>query len=77
MIGAAIKKDVQLLVRDRGRLLSLFLLPVVFMFVFGMMFRFGPDKGTPRPIAFMGRPKFFASAFPAPTYPSFAKAGAY
>jgi hypothetical protein len=31
----------------------------------------------PRSIAFMGRPKFFASVFPAPTYPSFAKAGAY
>lgn len=52
MIGAAIRKDVQLLVRDRGRLLSLFALPVVFMVVFGMMFSFGPDKGTPRPIAY-------------------------
>jgi ABC-type multidrug transport system permease subunit len=52
MIGAAIKKDVQLLLRDRGRLLSLFLLPVVFMVVFGSMFKFGPDKGTPRPIAY-------------------------
>jgi ABC-type multidrug transport system permease subunit len=52
MIGAAIKKDVQLLLRDRGRLLSLFLLPVVFMVVFGSMFKFGPDKGRPRPIAY-------------------------
>lgn len=52
MIGAAIRKDVQLLLRDRGRLLSLFLLPVVFMVVFGSMFKFGPDKGTPRPIAY-------------------------
>ncbi len=52
MIGAAIRKDVQLLVRDRGRLLSLFLLPVVFMVVFGSMFKFGPDKGRPRPIAY-------------------------
>ena len=52
MIGAAIRKDVQLLLRDRGRLLSLFLLPVVFMVVFGSMFKFGPDKGSPRPIAY-------------------------
>ncbi|HSN27640.1 MAG TPA: ABC transporter permease [Kofleriaceae bacterium] len=45
-----ILKDVQLLLRDRGRLLSLFLLPVVFMVVFGSMFKFGPDRGEPRPI---------------------------
>ncbi len=38
MIGAAIRKDVLLLVRDRGALLSLFALPVVFMLVFGAMF---------------------------------------
>lgn len=50
MIGAAILKDVQLLLRDRGRLLSLFALPVVFMVVFGSMFKFGPDRGKPRPI---------------------------
>jgi ABC-type multidrug transport system permease subunit len=52
MIGAAILKDVQLLLRDRGRLLSLFFLPVIFMVVFGSMFKFGPDKGAPRPIAY-------------------------
>jgi ABC-type multidrug transport system permease subunit len=52
MIGAAIIKDVQLLLRDRGRLLSLFLLPVIFMVVFGSMFKFGPDKGAPQPIAY-------------------------
>jgi ABC-type multidrug transport system permease subunit len=52
MIRAAILKDVQLLLRDRGRLLSLFLLPVIFMVVFGSMFKFGPDKGSPRPIAY-------------------------
>jgi len=51
MIRAAILKDVQLLLRDRGRLLSLFFLPVIFMIVFGSMFKFGPDKGAPRPIA--------------------------
>jgi membrane associated rhomboid family serine protease len=38
MIGAAIKKDVWLLLRDRGALISLFLLPIVFMLAFGMMF---------------------------------------
>ena len=44
MIGASIRKEVWLLMRDRGRLLSLFALPVVFMIVFGTMFKFGPDK---------------------------------
>jgi hypothetical protein len=57
MIGAAILKDVQLLLRDRGRLLSLFALPVIFMVVFGSMFKFGPDQGHPRPIPIWnGRP---------------------
>jgi len=51
VIGAAIRKDVQLLLRDRGRLLSLFFLPVIFMIVFGSMFKFGPDQGAPRPVA--------------------------
>lgn len=51
MIGAAILKDVQLLVRDRGALISLFLLPVIFMLAFGSMFRFGPSEGKPQPIA--------------------------
>lgn len=56
MIGAAILKDVQLLLRDRGRLLSLFALPVIFIVVFGSMFKFGPDKGSPRPIAMYAAP---------------------
>ena len=51
MIGAAIRKDVQLLLRDRGALVSLFILPVVFMLAFGSMFRFGPSAGKPEPIA--------------------------
>jgi ABC-2 type transport system permease protein len=51
MLGAAIKKDVWLLLRDRGALISLFLLPVVFMVTFGSIFKFGPDQGAPRPIA--------------------------
>lgn len=51
MIGAAIKKDIWLLLRDRGALISLFLLPVIFMLAFGSMFRFGPSAGKPREIA--------------------------
>lgn len=42
MIGAAIRKDTLLLVRDRGALISLFALPVVFMMIFGAMFRADP-----------------------------------
>lgn len=44
MIGAAIRKDVLLLVRDRGALLCLFALPVVFMLVFGAMFHVDPTQ---------------------------------
>jgi ABC-2 type transport system permease protein len=51
MIGAAIRKDVWLLLRDRGSLISLFALPIIFMLAFGTMFRFGPSAGKPRPIA--------------------------
>jgi ABC-2 type transport system permease protein len=50
MIGASIRKEVWLLMRDRGRLLSLFALPVVFMVVFGSMFKFGADQSEPQPI---------------------------
>jgi len=56
VIGAAIKKDVQLLLHDRGRLISLFAMPVIFIVVFGSMFKFGPDQGTPRPIAIWHAP---------------------
>jgi ABC-2 type transport system permease protein len=38
MIAAAIKKDLQLLARDRGALVTMFLLPVVFIAVFGSIF---------------------------------------
>lgn len=51
MIAASIVKEIQLLLRDRGRLISLFALPVIFILVFGSMFQFGPDRGTPQPIA--------------------------
>jgi ABC-2 type transport system permease protein len=50
MIAAAIRKDVWLLLRDRGALISLFLLPIIFIVAFGSMFRFGSDSGRPRPI---------------------------
>lgn len=49
MIGAAIRKDTLLLIRDRGALTSLFALPVVFMIVFGAMFQ--TDSAGPRTIA--------------------------
>ena len=50
MIRATILKDVWLLVRDRGRLAMLFVMPVVFIVVFGSMFtRSGREQ--PRPIA--------------------------
>lgn len=44
MIGASIAKDVRLLLRDRGALISLFALPIVFIVAFGSMFQF--DGGT-------------------------------
>jgi ABC-type multidrug transport system permease subunit len=51
VIGAAILKDVQILLRDRSALTSLFLLPIVFMGVFGSMFS-GQDGGEkPRLVA--------------------------
>ena len=56
MIFASIRKEIELLLRDRGRLLSLFALPVVFILVFGSMFTFGPDRGAPRPIAIWHAP---------------------
>jgi len=49
VIGAAIKKDVWLLLRDRGALISLFLLPIIFILAFGSMFDFG-GKGKRRAI---------------------------
>ncbi len=43
MIRAAIAKDVQLLLRDRGALFSMFLLPLIFMGAFGLMFSGASD----------------------------------
>ena len=51
MLRAAIQKDLLLLSRDRRALAMLFVMPVAFIVVFGMFFKFGPDKGTPREIA--------------------------
>lgn len=55
MIGRAIAKDVALLLRDRGALISLFALPVVFMVTFGTMFR--PGAEHERPIALWAAPR--------------------
>lgn len=51
MIGAVIRKDVWLLLRDRGALISLFVLPVVFILVFGAVFQAAGDDGHRRAIA--------------------------
>jgi ABC-2 type transport system permease protein len=45
VIVAAIRKDVWVLLRDRGALISLFLLPIIFIVAFGSMFRFGNQTG--------------------------------
>lgn len=50
MIGAAIKKDIWLLLRDRGALISLFLLPIIFILAFGSIFNGGSDKAKPRSV---------------------------
>jgi ABC-2 type transport system permease protein len=52
MIGAAVRKEVALLARDRGALISLFLLPIIFMVAFGSMLHFGPDAGRPQRVAY-------------------------
>lgn len=54
MMARAIAKDVALLVRDRGALISLFALPVVFMLTFGAIFRgssAAPSSGAPQQLA--------------------------
>lgn len=43
VLAAAIRKDCWLLLRDRGALISLFALPIVFIVAFGMMFRGSAD----------------------------------
>lgn len=58
MIGAAIKKDVWLLLRDRGALISLFALPIIFIMAFGSMFKGGggPDSGSAKTIPIYAAP---------------------
>lgn len=56
MIGATIKKDVWLLLVDRGRLAMLFAMPIVFIVVFGSVFKFGPDSGAKQAIAIWHAP---------------------
>lgn len=51
MWRAAIRKDLLLLLRDRGALISLFALPLVFMGAFGSMFRGSGGVDQPRPLA--------------------------
>lgn len=48
MLRAVIQKEFRLLARDRGTLLRLFLLPVMFILVFGSVFHFGPDGDATR-----------------------------
>lgn len=50
MLLAAIRKDLQLLLRDRGALITMFLLPLVFIAVFGVIFG-GGDDGHRRTLA--------------------------
>jgi ABC-2 type transport system permease protein len=56
VIGATIRKDTWLLLRDRGRLLMLFVMPLAFIVVFGSIFKFGSDSGEARPIAIWHAP---------------------
>lgn len=51
MIRAALAKEMQLVLRDRGTLISLFVMPLVFMGVLGSMFSGRDDKHEPRSIA--------------------------
>jgi ABC-type Na+ efflux pump permease subunit len=72
VIGAAIRKDVWLLLRDRGALISLFALPVVFMTAFGAMF--DTERDEPRAIAIWhpdDDPRGAAIAYAVATAPGF------
>lgn len=55
MLRAAIVKDLQLLVRDRGALVTMFLLPVAFIAVFGSIFG-GDDADHRRTVAVYAAP---------------------
>ncbi|HWM86856.1 MAG TPA: ABC transporter permease [Kofleriaceae bacterium] len=62
MIRAAIRKDVHILLRDRSALTSLFLLPIVFMGVFGSMFSGRESGGETQVIAVQRAPGNRAAA---------------
>lgn len=51
MLVAAIKKDVWLLLRDRGSLIRLFVVPIMFISLFGSMFKFGSKQPHGQPVA--------------------------
>jgi ABC-2 type transport system permease protein len=51
VIGAAVRKEIQLVLRDRGTLISLFVMPLVFMGVLGSMFTGRDETREPRAIA--------------------------
>ena len=51
VLGAAVRKEVQVVLRDRGALISLFAMPLVFMGVFGAMFSSGGAPSDARVIA--------------------------
>ena len=58
MLGAAIKKDFWLLLRDRGSLIRLFLVPILFISLFGSMFKFGgAAREQKRVVAVFGDPR--------------------
>jgi len=54
MLFAAIKKDTQLLLRDRSAMVTMFLLPIAFIAVFGSIFGGGGD--SPRTLAVYAAP---------------------
>ncbi len=60
MIGAAIRKDIWLLLRDRGALIALFALPIVFILAFGMMFQ-GDHEAPAEAARIMGPTSFQVS----------------
>lgn len=62
MLLAAIRKEFLLLWRDRGALISMFVLPIVFMAVFGSIFRFGVDAARTQTVVLVTAPGHTASA---------------
>jgi ABC-2 type transport system permease protein len=63
MIGAAIHKDIALLIRDRGALISLFVLPIIFTLTFGSLFQTGLPAGSPQNATWLAGPLASISSF--------------